>query len=563
MLALESGRPVVYTNELRKMTMDIIRIEGDFQASSDGKCAVAEGGMVATAFPQATQAGVEMLRQGGNAVDAACAAAFALGVCEPQASGLGGQTMAIVHFYGKAMAVNGSGRVPSLGHLSQFKENDQRTGYRGTSVPSTVAVLGSFHSRFGRVKWSSILEPAIRIAREGYKITRLQHDLQVRELEAFLHVASCSGAKYFLKGGKEPYGVGEVFKQSQLADLLEYLADFGPEAFYTGKVAKMIDEDMRANNGFLRADDLAYIPWPVVQQPIKAAFQDLTLLNTPPPSPGRIFLLIMKALEQLHPAGIKSSSSITAYFFVEIIRRALLEHKLNPIRPDLYDPLTDPVLNDRGFVDDFVSSIIKPDDPPCLPHVADLQGGETTHLSVMDEEGNAVGLTQSVNLVYGSKAAAEGLGFIYNNYLLDLETANPAHPHFLRPNGIPVSMVCPTIVLRNDQPWIVVGSPGSERIISVVAQFLFHVTVGGLPICEAMRLPRLHCSTEGRVSLEADRFDPDVIDYLSQLGYELDHREPYAFYLGAIHAVLKRQTGSGFQGVAEIRRDGIALGPEL
>ena len=540
--------------------MDIAGIEEAFRTSSDDKCATADGGMVATAFPTATQAGVEMLRRGGNAADAACAAAFALGVCEPQASGLGGQSMVILHMHGRALSMNGSGRVPSLGHLSRFTGDDRRTGYRGTSVPTTVAVLGRLHSRFGSLKWPSIVAPAIEIAREGYTITRLQHDLQVRELENFKRVPSRSGARCFLKDGKAPYAVGDRFKQSQLADLLEYLADFGPEAFYTGKVAETIDEDMRANGGFLRADDLAFIPWPTENAPISAMHRGLTLLTSPPPSPGRILLLIMKVLERLPLFSVRSSEPITARFLAETFRRALLEHKLNPIRHDLYDPMTDPILNGSDLVDALAGSIMRSSDSSSLPLVPDFQGGETTHISVMDSDGNAVGITQSINMVYGSKAAAEGLGFLYNDYLLDFETEGPAHPHFLRPNGTPLTMVCPTIIMRNEKPWIVAGSPGSERIVSAVAQFLFHVIDEKLPLCEAMRLPRLHCSTTGVLSLESDRFDPEVVAYLSRSGYQIDHREPYAFYLGAIHAILKRQSGPGFQGVAEVRRDGTAAG---
>jgi gamma-glutamyltranspeptidase/glutathione hydrolase len=192
--------------------------------------------------------------------------------------------------------------------------------------------------------------------------------------------------------------------------------------------------------------------------------------------------------------------------------------------------------------------------------VDNIKNGETTHLSVMDREGNAVGITQSVNMVYGSKAAAESLGFLYNNYLLDTEQLDTSHPHFLRPGGFPWSFACPTIVFYEGKPWIVTGSPGSERIFSTVSQFLINIIDGNLPICEAMKRPRLHCSAEGLVSLESDRFDPDLIYYLKQKGYKIDSLEPYSFYLGAIHAVLKRRIGKGFQGVAEIRRDGTAKG---
>lgn len=540
--------------------MDIEKIEQNFSPTPDGKCSEASGGMVATAFPEATQAGVQMLEQGGNAIDAACAAALALGVCEPQASGVGGQTMALLYIHGKAIAVNGSGRVPSLGHRSQFSKDDLTTGYRGTTVPSTPAVLGYLHRKYGKLPWVTIVAPARDIAREGYHITKLQHNLQKRELPNFEKVASGSGTRYFLKNGSEPYPVGELFRQPELADLLEIIARQGAEAFYRGEIAQTIEDDMRKHQGFLRAEDLAYIPWPVESNPISMHYNGLTIVTTPPPSPGRIMLLVLKLCQRFYQAGVEHSPLQKTRFFVETLRQSILEHKRHPIRYELYDPASDPVLTDDAYVRDLFRKITEKSETPLPTGYQEFQGGETTHLSVMDYDGNAVGITQSINLVYGSKAAAQGLGFLYNNYLTDSVLDQPEHPHFLRPNGIPASMVCPTIVLRNQQPWLVTGSPGSERIISTVAQFLLHIFEGALSLDEAMRRPRLHCSGDGVINLESERFEREIITDLSRSGYELTHREAYAFYLGAIHTVLKCQTIPGFQGVAEIRRDGIARG---
>ena len=187
-------------------------------------------------------------------------------------------------------------------------------------------------------------------------------------------------------------------------------------------------------------------------------------------------------------------------------------------------------------------------------------GGETTHISAMDRWGNAVGITQSVNLVYASKAAARGLGFLYNDYLMDCNTTDPAHPNYLRPGGRPASFVVPLIVMLNGRPWLVTGSPGTERILSTVAQFLVHVIDGGLPIDQAMQRPRLHYSPEGVLSLEAGRFDHKVSAYLKEQAEEFSPRQKYSFYLGAIHCVLRCQSQEGFQGAAEMRRDGIAAG---
>ncbi|MEJ2238104.1 MAG: gamma-glutamyltransferase [Gemmatimonadales bacterium] len=196
--------------------MRISKVEGQFQSAADGKCAEASGGMVAAAFPDATAAGVEMLAQGGNAIDAACAVSFALGVCEPQASGLGGHSLGLVHFDGRTFAVDGSGRAPSLAHRSRLKDPERlRIGYRATTVPGTPATYGWLHRSYGRLDWRTVLEPAIRIARQGYRITQLQHDLQVRERDNFLDVPSHSGVRYFPSRGRRCTTGRQLFQAAE------------------------------------------------------------------------------------------------------------------------------------------------------------------------------------------------------------------------------------------------------------------------------------------------------------------------------------------------------------
>ncbi len=540
--------------------MKIEQIEGSFQPTPDGKAAAADNGMVATAFPEATQAGIEMLQKGGNAVDAACAAALAVGVCEPSASGIGGQSMVILHHRGQTTTIDGSTRVPSLAHIDRFEKGERFVGYRATTVPSTVAVMGYLNFRYGRLDWSTVLEPAIRIATDGYAITKLQHDLQDRELARFLRVPSRSGARYFLKDGTAPYGEGELFRQPDLARTLQHIAEHGARSFYTGTIAKQIDEDMQAHDGFLRADDLALIPWPIERPPLKRRYRDVSVLTCPPPAAGRTLLLVLLMLSHLPSRFIRGGSKESYHFIAETFRKAFLQRRGRPFDPNTYPQVSDKKMLSQKFAKEQARSIHADIDPglPLIDPPSD--GGDTTHLSVMDNEGNAVGITQSVELVYGSKAAAEGLGFLYNNYMNALETDNPAHPFYLRPNAVPWTSVAPAIIFHRDQPWMIVGSPGSERIFSTVSQFLMHLIDGRASMLDAMLRPRFHCSIGGTVSLEADRFDPAFVQYLEDTGYKIDRREPYAFYLGAIHAVLKCQTQKGFQGVAEIRRDGSAGG---
>jgi len=543
--------------------MNLHTVEGGFEPSDDGKCAVASDGMVSTAFPEATRAGVEMLQKGGNAIDAACAAAFALGVCEPQASGLGGQSHAILHFQGKTIALDGSSRVPSLAHLDQIDANHQLIkGYRATTVPSTPAVLGYLHFRYGSLDWSEILQPAIQIALDGYAITPLQHQLQTRELKNFLKIPGQSGANYFLKDGREPYNTGDLFKQVDLARLLEKIAWHGVKAFYTGAVAEQIDEDMRQHDGFLRAEDLAHIPWPVERKPLRRSYRNVKVFTCPPPSAGRTLLLMLQILKYLPKQLLLERDPKSFHFIAEAFRKALLNHKERPFDPNVYPQLPD----DRKLLSSSYAKRLSASICDVIDVTLPLQDiypaqNDTTHLSVMDNQGNAIGITQSIELVYGAKAAASGLGFLYNNYMSSLELKNPSHPYYLRPNAVPWSSVAPIICFYQDKLWLVAGSPGSERIFSTMSQFLSHIIDGNMPISQAMIYPRFHCSVGGTLSIEANRFSSDVLDYLESVGYKMDPREPYSFYLGAVHAVLKCQTRAAlFQGVAEIRRDGSAAG---
>jgi gamma-glutamyltranspeptidase/glutathione hydrolase len=402
----------------------------------------------------------------------------------------------------------------------------------------------------GRLRWSEIVAPALSAAQNGYAITGLQQRLQTRELPNFAKVPSRSGALQFLKNGTAPFSPGDLFVQPELADLLETLSRRGPEAFYTGRISRMIEDDMRANGGFLRATDLSPIPWPENRPVLRSRYRGFGLISAPPPTAGRSLFILLKLLEIFPRDYLASEKPKALWSLAQAIRKVLSERRANPVWPDQYDIIQDTALMDPESLNRACSFNDGSGD----------RNGQTTHLSVMDSEGNAVGLTQSVNMVYASKAAAAGLGFLYNNYLLDCNTTDPHHPHYLRPGNRSASFVIPLIVMHYGRPWLVAGSPGSERILSTVAQFLIHIIDGDLSICKAMRRPRLHYSPESVLSIEAGRFNSEQITYLKKTAGELSKRGDYSFYLGAIHATLHCQTKDEFQGAAEVRRDGIALG---
>lgn len=541
--------------------MDLHKIEADVTSRAADKFGRAARGMVVTAFSDATHAGVRMLENGGNAVDAACAASLALCVCEPQSSGLGGQGMAILHINGRTVALDGSSRVPSLAHISRFADQQYSSGYQSATVPSLLAFIGYLHTAYGRLEWPQILEPAICLARYGYRISPLQHYHQTVHLDAFLASPSDAAARYFLKDGKVPYESGDLFVQSDLADLLEMIANEGPRSFYLGKVAKQIDEDMGVNRGFLTSDDLALIPWPIERPPLIRRYRDIGICTVPPPAAGRALLLVLLMLNNLAPGFISRMTPQSAHVLAETFRRALLQRRQQTIRPDLYSQAQDKTMTSPSFAADQVRSI-RQTVAPDLPLYDPLSvGNDTTHLSVMDNEGNAVGISQSIESIYGSKTAAQGLGFLYNNYINTMELKDPSHPHYLRPNAVPWSSVAPSILFNGDRPWITFGSPGSERIFSAMAQFVIQVVDGGRSLLDAIDCPRIHCSMGGVVSLEADRFDPAIISHLETLGYTIDRRSSQSFFLGAIYGAMRCMTKNEFQGIAEIRREGSVAGP--
>ena len=310
----------------------------------------------------------------------------------------------------------------------------------------------------------------------------------------------------------------------------------------------------------MRKEDLAIIPEVIEREPVVGAYRDHTIKSLPPPGSGEILLLILAMMELLPPEVFQNDSPEKYKWIAEILHKAFVFYRQNPRNPNTFHQIGEFEKHLHEQASGLISKI--QDGERLLGHSfgAEQAMGETTHLSVIDREGNAVGLTQSLNLVYGAKIVTDGLGFLYNNYVEAFQYGKPGHYYNLRPGGIPWPCATPTIVFKNDQPWMVLGSPGSQRIFSSMAQFLSLVIDQQLSIDKAIVHPRIHAEHNGELSLEIDRFEHSIIEILEKEGYKIKAREPYSFYMGGIHAALRCQSGSGFQGAADIRRDGTALG---
>ncbi len=502
--------------------------------------------MIATAHYLATEAGVEMLERGGNAIDAAVAAAYALGVCEPAASGLGGQTMMLIHHARsrRTFALDGSSRAPHRATAELLTERERRRGYRAATVPSTPAVLRYALERYGTLKRRDVLGPAIRLAEEGYPISPLHNALTKRELR---RLRRGSAAPFFLRGGSTPCPVGSVLRQSVLAETLRHLARRGIKSFYSGRIAKLIHEDMVCNDGFIRKDDLAQVPRPIERRPVAGSFNGLRVLAFPPPGAGQTLIEMLNIHQQLPSEYRDPSTPEGAVALAMTIRRAFLDRQDRPFDPDFFPQLT----RRRMLSENYATLVSRRIAQRLSGH------GETTHLSAMDRDGNVVALTQSIDRVYGACVAAAELGFLYNSYMSAFEYEDISHPYYMRPNAVPWAGVSPTIVFRGKRPWLAIGSPGSERITSSILQVLIRLPTD-TPFA-AVDAPRLHCSLEGSVALESTRMRADVPEALQAHGFTVDHRDPYSFYLGCVQLVMHDR--GEFIGVADPRRDGSAGGP--
>jgi gamma-glutamyltranspeptidase/glutathione hydrolase len=503
--------------------------------------------MVATAHYRATEAAVEILECGGNAFDAAVAAGFALGVCEPAASGLGGQTMMLVHHAEsrRTFAVDGSSRAPNRASPEVILSREERLrGYRAATVPSTPATLNYVRYHYGKLKIKRVLEPAIRLAEEGIEITMLQSALTRREQK---HLRVGTAARFFLRDGLRPFSPGTIFKQDALAETLRRLAAKGTNDFYRGQIARQIHDDMVRNDGLLRRHDLAQIPRPIERRPVSTRFEGMRVFTFPPPGAGRTLVEMLNIYQQIPPALRNFETPRGAQVLAEVIRRAFLDRQDRPFDPNYFAQVSGERMLKPEHAKLVAGQVIKR-----------LRGhGETTHLSVMDREGNIVALTQSIERVYGSCSATAELGFLYNNYMSAFEYEDISHPYFLRPNAVPWASVAPTIVFRGRRPWLAIGSPGSERITPSILQVLLRLAY--LTPLAAVDAPRLHCSLNGKVSLEASRMREDIPEALESHGFRVDRRDPHSFYLGCVQLVM-REKGE-FIGVADPRRDGAARGP--
>ena len=520
-------------------------------------------GAVATAFPAATEAVLGILRAGGNAIDAAVAAAWALSVCEPSGSGLGGQTTMLVRTrHGKVTVVDGHSHAPALASLNNISKSAQRVGYRACTIPSTVATLGYAHRKWGVLSLERVMEPAIALAEEGYSVTRL-HRRQTKWVTGYLNESPAT-ARLFLRNGTAPE-VGEVFRQKELAWTLRRVASQGTDEFYRGEIAALISEDMREHGGLITEGDLKNFSSPVEREPLSIRYRGYRIVTVPPPGGGLNLLLALKVMEHL-PADMKDTASWHEYI-AETMFEVFLERKRLPVGPA--EPTASLVESLAGneHAKELADCIIRRRTPrnasefsPLIrpPGVTgDYEPGDTTHLSVTDEEGNIVSLTQSIQSLFGAKVANAKLGFLYNNYLCTCP--RDEHPYQLGSRAMPRSNVSPTIVFSgmpgNDPPVLALGAAGSRRITSSALQVISNVLDRRVSLQAAVDAPRIHALLSRKVWIEKPAACEELTDRLRRRFRKVIVKSSRDYKMGAVQAIGFDENGEMYA-AADPRRDG-------
>lgn len=493
--------------------------------------------MVASAHYLATEAGRQALADGGNAFDAAIATSLALSVVEAAGSGLGGMAIVTaVAARGVPFVLAGPCRAPRGATPQAVAQSKRYTSHRAVATPAYVTVLEALQAGYATLPLSRLIEPAISLARAGFPLTPLQTELIARYRPSLRRF---NAAELFLTPTGETPSPGALLAQPELAATLEQLGRRGLRDFYEGEVAASLIADLRANDAFVTADDLRSLPVPRPQPASCLRFRGSDVFTADRPAGGRALLHMLGLFDRLAPADFDPDGVEASTLLARVIRRTRIDRRA-AMRGRAPFPL--------GSHESIGLAARR------------LGEGETSHFSVVDRWGNAVAMTQSIERSFGAKVLANGLGFLLNGYLKTFNIANPRHPYHLQPGRAARSNAAPTIAMQHDGPVAVLGSTGSERMVSSVFGVLVRL-LDGDPFA-AVHAPRLHATPRGEVLLEAPRVPPEARAQLERAGFVLRELEAYSFLVGGLQLVARVSPGE-YVGVADPRRDGAASGPQF
>jgi gamma-glutamyltranspeptidase/glutathione hydrolase len=527
-------------------------------------------GMVASSEPLASQAGVEILQAGGNAVDAAVAVGFTLAVTFPQAGNLGGGGFMLIRMaHGDAIMVDYREQAPAAATRGMYQDAQgnlipgaSTTGARAAGIPGTVMGLALAEEKYGHLGLARVMAPAIRLARNGFPVS---YSLAQRFRSERALLEKFDGSRLIFLHDGNLYEPGAVFRQPDLARTLAAIAKRGPQAFYSGAVAKALAATMRKYDGLITREDLEHYQ-AKLRPPLAGHFRGFDILSAPPPSAGGTMLIeMLNILEPLELGTANSYASI--HLLAETMRRAYADRASYMGDAD-FTSVPVAGLTSPRYAGQLREEILRarPEAPVGPGEPQAFESGATTHFSVVDAEGDAVANTYTLNGWFGSGVTVEGAGFLLNNEMDDF-TVKPGSPNLfglvqgeanaIAPHKRPLSSMTPTVVTRDGKVRLVLGSPGGSTITNTVLQVLLNVLVYKMDVLQAVTSPRFHDQwTPDLLTFERMGFSSDTLEKLQQAGYPVSFRDS----IGDCEAIeIAPESGWRF-GASDPRAEGKAVG---
>lgn len=527
-------------------------------------------GMVVAAHPLAAEAGLEMLKKGGNAIDAAIATAFALNAAEPFASGIGGGGFMVIFLAEEktVTAINFRERAPAQAHPEMFiqdgetNETWRRTHGLSVAVPGALAGWALALNKYGTKGLNEVVQGGIRIAEEGFEASKTFGKINKDEYEKLILMAGASCC--YLNDGF-PFEEGDTFRNPQLADTFRLIASKGIEEFYQGQLGQKIVSAVKAHGGILTPEDLASYE-PEEHTPVRGVYKDFTIYSPRLPASGGLHVIqLLNILEGWPVTEWTHNSPVYIHHLSEAFRFIFANRDRYLGDPDFIDmPLRS--LISKEYARQIRSEINPNHVLEAYPYGEfDERNNEkesTTHLCVMDSEGNVVSMTQTINHFFGSGIIPENTGFLLNNEMDDFsrEATSPNAPG---PKKRPLSSQGPLIIFRGNRPYLALGSPGGTRIFTSLLQIIVNCIEFGMSLDQAIEAPRFFSySTLGKpgdIFLEA-RIPEPVVKSLRELGHVVEVREAYDKYFGGAQGIMILWDKGLIHGGADSRRDGYGTG---
>jgi gamma-glutamyltranspeptidase/glutathione hydrolase len=511
----------------------------------------AGNGMVVTAQRLASEVGAQVLKDGGNAIDAAVAVGYALAVVLPCCGNIGGGGFATIHLAGgKDTFINFREKAPAAATETMYLDaagnlvpDLSLVGYKAAGVPGSVLGLDTMLVRYGTMKREQVMAPAIRLAEEGFVLAQGDADILAGSTKTF--AGQPNVAAIFLNNGK-PWQAGERLIQKDLAATLKAIATGGPDAFYRGPVAAAVAAASAANGGILTEKDFA--DYTVTETaPVRCTYRGYDFVSSPPPSSGGTTMcLILNILEGYPVKDLGYHSAAGIQLAVEAMRHAYVDRNFALGDPDFVSNPLEKLLS-KDYAAAIRAKIVPGragNSKDVAPGIAPHEGTETTHYSIVDKAGNAVSVTYTINANFGAKVIAGNTGFFLNDEMDDFTTKPGAANLFglvqgkknaIQPGKRPLSSMSPTIVAKDGKTFMVVGSPGGARIITITLEAVMNVIDYGLDPQEAIDAPRFHHQwLPDEVAVEPGALSPDTKKMLADMGYKLVEQSAW----GAAEAIV-------------------------